>query len=99
MAAIHITERAALGINEIEEYSKDRWGARRAAKYISDVEQALVLLGDHPNLLQTKPEISKHLKFYLSGEHVLVFDQFDNDIYLLITQKALYPLWVFFVFC
>ncbi|MGI9249610.1 MAG: type II toxin-antitoxin system RelE/ParE family toxin [Pseudohongiellaceae bacterium] len=88
MVAIHITERATLEIQAIEEYSKNRWGEHRATRYISGVDEALTLLSNHPNLLQTKSEISAHLKFYLSGEHILVFAQFNDDIYLITVMHS-----------
>ncbi|MGI9250661.1 MAG: type II toxin-antitoxin system RelE/ParE family toxin [Pseudohongiellaceae bacterium] len=88
MAIIHVTERAALKINEIEKYSRNKWGAPRADKYIDDVNETLALLRNHPNLLQTKSEISQYLKFYLSGEHILVFEQINDHIYLVTAMHS-----------
>ena len=88
MAAIHITYRAAIEISEIEKHSRGKWGKSHAVKYINDLDKALTLLKEHPGLLQDKPAISRHLKFYTSGEHVMVFQRIRDDIYLVTVMHS-----------
>lgn len=88
MVTLHITDRAALEVYKIEEYSRKEWGKQQANKYINDIDKILDLLREHPNLLRAKPEISKHLKFYTSGEHTLIFEKINNDIYFITIKYA-----------
>ena len=82
MAIMRITVRAALEMDKIREYSANAWGKQRATRYIEDMEKTLALLEEQPKVLLIKPEISEHLMFYVSGEHVLVFYRVNDDIYL-----------------
>ena len=83
MAKAHITRRAGRNIDAIEEYSIRKWGERRAARYIDDIDKTLELLAGQPGLMQSKPEVSDQIKFYVSGKHILVLGQINGNVYLL----------------
>ena len=88
MAIVHITDRAALEIKEIKQYSASRWGAHRAAQYAIDINKTLELIAEHPRVMRSKPEVSGRLGFYTSGEHILVFSQKNEDIYLMTVMHS-----------
>lgn len=71
-SALLVTERALRDIAEIEEYSVAEWGRRVAAKYIEELEEALGLLRERPDLLRMDAEVVPGLHFYRVKKHLLV---------------------------
>jgi toxin ParE1/3/4 len=88
MVQIHLTERAALEIDEIQRYSVKEWGKDVARKYITNIEQSLDRIRQSPGILQSIPEISRNLKFYQTRNHLLVFAAMGSNYYL-VTIKHL----------
>ena len=83
MAWVGLSRRAVRDLEQIEHYSVDRWGRRAAEEYLHGVEDALARLGQQPDLLKAKPNISEHFKFYRVRQHVLVCVQMQDRIYVL----------------
>ena len=83
MASIHLTRRALLDIKEIKGYSTDKWGDKVAAEYLQSIEDGLSLLGDNPQLLKEKPQVSNALCFYRVRQHFLVCIQLKQRIFVL----------------
>ena len=83
MARAYLSRRALLHIDEIDEYSIDRWGERVAERYLADMFAAIRRLEESPNLLQARPGHSVRLQFYCVREHTLVCDVLGDDIYVL----------------
>jgi plasmid stabilization system protein ParE len=83
---IKLTERAHYDLQEIEEYSLQRWGRKTANRYLEDIQTALSLLQENPDLLRHKSDISTHFKFYRVGEHFLVCTKL-KDVLLVLTIK------------
>jgi len=83
---IKLTERAHYDLQEIEEYSLQRWGRKTANRYLEDIQTALSLLQENPDLLRHKSDISTHFKFYRVGEHFLVCTK-PKDVLLVLTIK------------
>ncbi len=88
MVTLHITDRAALEIEQVQEYTKQQWGQDQADKYIADIDRILQLLQEYPDLLQTKTQISQYLKFYATGKHILVFEKINDEIYLITVKHT-----------
>ncbi|MCA9470994.1 MAG: type II toxin-antitoxin system RelE/ParE family toxin [Nitrospirales bacterium] len=80
---IKLTDRAHYDLQEIQDYSIQRWGKRTADRYLKDIQTALSLLQDQPELLRHKLEISPHLKFYRVREHFLVCIEMKRAIIVL----------------
>jgi len=80
---IGLSRRALLDIQDIEDYSVERWGKDVAAEYIQSIEDALDLIRLNPKLLRPKPNIPKHLCFYRVLQHFLVCAVFKNSIFVL----------------
>ncbi|WP_339694939.1 type II toxin-antitoxin system RelE/ParE family toxin [uncultured Roseivirga sp.] len=83
MAQIHLTDRALLDIEEIYEYSIEKWGEKTAERYLDQIQDSLLTLEENPQLLLQKPEISNRFKLYQTGAHWLICDVVDNDIFVL----------------
>lgn len=83
---IKLTDRAHYDLQEVEEYSIKRWGKKTANRYLEDIQTALSLLQEKPNLLQQKPHASKTFKFYRVREHFLVCVEL-KDFLLVLTIK------------
>lgn len=83
MAYVGISRRAARDIEGIRRFSVEHWGQRVAEEYLDSLEQALNRLREEPNLLRTKPEFSRHFRFYRVHRHFLVCSLVENNIYVL----------------
>ena len=83
---IKLTDRAHNDLQEIADYSLQRWGRKRANRYLEDIQTALSLLQENPDLLRNKSDISSHFKFYRVREHFLVCIKL-KDVLLVLTIK------------
>jgi len=80
---IKLTDRAHYDLQEIEEYSLERWGRKTANRYLEDIQTALSLLQENPDLLRHKSDISTQFKFYRVREHFLVCTRLEKFLYVL----------------
>jgi len=83
---VKLTDRAHYDLQEIENYSVQRWGRKTADRYLEDIQTALSLLQETPDLLRRKSDISSHFKFYRVREHFLVCTKLKN-VLLVLTIK------------
>lgn len=83
-----LTDRALTDIAEIEAYSIREWGKRTAAKYLTELEAALVRLQEKPDLLRSEPDFHPQLSFYRINKHLLVCDRQPKAIFLLTVVHA-----------
>ena len=83
-----LTDRALRDIAEIDDYSIAQWGKPAAARYLSQIEQALVRLQENPALLRQEPEFHPHLCFYHVNQHLLICDKQSDAIVLLAVVHA-----------
>ena len=81
---IQLTDRAHYDLQEIADYSLQRWGRMVANRYLEDMQTALSLLQENPELLRDKSEISTAFKFYRVREHFLVCSKL-KDVLLVLT--------------
>jgi plasmid stabilization system protein ParE len=86
MPYLGLSRRALLDMLEIESYSVEQWGEAVAAQYMQSIEDALKLLRNNPDLLNTKPNISQSLCFYRVRQHFLVCAVYEKNIFVL-TEK------------
>ncbi len=80
---LKLTDRAHYDLQEIEDYSSQRWGRKTANRYHEDIQTALSLLQENPDLLRHKSDISTHFKFYRVREHFLVCTKLKDVLYVL----------------
>jgi len=83
MAWVGLSRRALRDLEQIEQFSQDRWGKNVAQSYLDSIESAIDRLRRHPELLRAKPDISQHLQFYRVREHFFVCLQFRDRVYVL----------------
>ena len=83
---IKLTDRAHYDLQEIEDYSLKKWGRKAAVRYIKDIQTALSLLQENPDLLRHKSDISTQFKFYRVREHFLVCTKL-KDVLIVLTIK------------
>ncbi|NOQ37080.1 MAG: hypothetical protein GQ569_14505 [Methylococcaceae bacterium] len=83
MIRIELTDRAHFDLQAIESYSIANFGEKVAEKYINDIEAALLLLQECPQLLKQKTNISDFFSFYRVRQHFLICTQIDNSIFVL----------------
>jgi toxin ParE1/3/4 len=88
MAYLGISRRAARDIEEVRRFSVAHWGERVAEEYLDSIEQALNRLREEPGLLRTKPEFSRHFRFYRVQRHFLVCSLVENNIYVLAVKHG-----------
>lgn len=88
MALVGLSRRAIRDLEQIQQYSRDRWGQRVADDYMDGIEDALARLRERPELLRARPSVSGHFKFYRVREHFLVCVQQDDRIYILTIKQT-----------
>jgi toxin ParE1/3/4 len=86
MKKLRLTDRAHYDLQEIERYSIQTWGKKVADRYLENIQTALSLLQEKPELLRQKPQISSHFKLYPVREHFLVCIEL-KDFLLVLTIK------------
>ena len=84
---IHITKRAALDLDEIYQYSVEKWGNVVAEEYMQSVDLGLQTLKRNPELLRANTPYSTAFSVYKVREHYLICSQINQDI-LLLTVKS-----------
>jgi len=87
LATIHISRRAALDLDEIDQYSLIKWGQQVAHEYMESIDLALQTLAENPRLLRNKTDISQAFYLYRVREHYLVCS-FKNNNIIILTIKS-----------
>ena len=80
---IKLTDRAHYDLQKIEDDSLQRWGRKIANRYLEDIQTALSLLQENPDLLRNKSDISTRFQFYRVREHFLVCTRLKNVLFVL----------------
>lgn len=92
MIKIELSHRAMLDLNQINEYSIQKFGQKTAEKYLDDIEAALLLIQEQPKLLVTKSDTSKFFQFYLVRNHYLICTRVKNIVMVLTIKHCLMDL-------
>ncbi len=78
-----LTDRSLRDLAELERYSQQQWGRKKASLYISQIEISLSLIVTQPDLLQSLDAFPPFLRSYRVNKHVLIFDVQARDLTLL----------------
>lgn len=78
-----LTDRSLRDLAELERYSLQQWGRKKASQYISQIETSLSLIVTQPDLLQPIDDFPPCLRYYRINKHVLIFDVQAHDLTLL----------------
>lgn len=92
MLRLEITDRTHTDFQNIVSYSTEEFGIKVADEYLQDIESALLLLQEHPGLLESKNNISEHFKLYRVRENFLIFSLLDDYFVLLTIGHAMMDL-------
>lgn len=86
--SLRLSRRALRDIQQIEVYSKEKWGPKVAEEYLGSIEAALNLLREDSSLLRARPEFSQSLCFYRVQQHFLVCAMFEEQIFVLTVKHG-----------
>lgn len=78
-----LTDRSLRDIISIEHYSVKQWGKKVAVKYLSKIENALILIQRDPEILWQEEGFHPFFQFYNINKHLLVFDVKADELILL----------------
>lgn len=80
---LELTRRAMLDLHEIKDYSIQAFGQNVASEYLDDVEAALSMIQEYPDLLKSKKNISNFFQFYQVRNHYLVCTRAKRHVIVL----------------
>jgi plasmid stabilization system protein ParE len=83
-----VTQRAIRDLADIETCSISQWGESAAARYLADIEAAMVRIQKSPQLLRPEEGLHPSLLFYRVNKHLLVCDRTPQAIILLTVMHA-----------
>lgn len=75
-----LTPRARRDLDDIWDYSRNRWGERRAEAYLRQLSLDMRTVVDIPRLGQAAEEIRPGYRRFRSGSHVLFYRVTDTGI-------------------
>lgn len=88
MTVVELADRAMHDLIGINEYSVENFGAAVADQYLSDIESALLLLQEQPDILVSQQDVSKYFHFYPVRKHYLVCVKIEGIVLVLTIQHC-----------
>lgn len=83
MSRLYLTDRALMDLDEIDRYSRERWGERVADQYLADLGEAVTRLAEDLSLFKKRQDYKGRLRFYAAREHVIVGDVIGDAAFIL----------------
>jgi toxin ParE1/3/4 len=75
-----LTPRARADIDEIWDYTAERWGLEQAETYLRELRKNIQAVADAPSLGRECEEVRAGYRQYPSGSHVLFYRLTGNSI-------------------
>jgi toxin ParE1/3/4 len=75
-----LTPRAQTDLDEIWDYTVDRWGFDQAETYTRQLWKDITMVADRPSLGRECPEVRRGYRVYPSGSQVLFYRQTTDGI-------------------
>jgi len=92
MARFRFSRRAEADLLSIGDYTLRTWGARQAARYLTELEEACRRLAGHPTLGRVCDEIRPGLRRMEQGRHVLFYREAPGGIFVVrILHQSMLP--------
>jgi len=66
-------------LNNIWEYTIDKWSEKQADKYYSSIEFACAQIGKNPKIGEEYYEVNKNLLGLRTGKHIIFYQIISND--------------------
>ena len=75
-----LTPRAQTDLDEIWDYTADRWGLDQAETYTRQLWKDIAIVANRPSLGRECNEVRRGYRMYPSGSHVLFYRQVADSI-------------------
>ena len=84
------SRRAQADLEDIRDFSAERFGVARAIRYLDAVEDAFRRLLDHPEIGMRRPDLGEAVRSYPAGEHRIYYRALpDRVVVLRVLHKAM----------
>jgi toxin ParE1/3/4 len=80
MMRLTLSPRAHADLDEIWDYSAEKWNAERADSYISEIWKTVELIADEPGLGRSCDEIREGYFKFPSGSHLIFYKKTNENI-------------------
>ncbi len=80
---LRLSRRAQADLDDIRDYSVERFGLTRAIAYLDGVEQAFRLILRHPEIGSLNSDLGEAVRSTPSGEHRVFYTSEADDILIL----------------
>lgn len=79
MAKVILRQRAIDDLNDIWDYTFEKWSAKQANKYYATIKLACNGIGENPNVGKEYDGINKNLLGLKSGKHIIFYKSFPEN--------------------
>ena len=79
MAKVILRQKAIDDLNNIWDYTFEKWSEKQADKYYSIIKMACNWIGENPEIGKEYEGISKNLLGIKSEKHIIFYQQVSND--------------------
>ena len=79
MAKVILRQKAIDDLNDIWDYTYEKWSAKQADKYYSTIKLACEGIGENPNTGREYHGIDKNLLGLKSGRHIIFYRSISKD--------------------
>ncbi len=80
MPEIALRPKARADLDDIWDYTVEKWGYAQAEKYLRMLNQTFETLADNPELGRIYDEVHEGLRVYPSGRHLIFYFATDDGI-------------------
>ena len=79
MAKVILRRKAIDDLNDIWDYTFEKWSEKQADKYYSIIKLACNAIGENPDLGKEYDGVSKNLLGLKSGKHIIFYQVISDD--------------------
>ncbi len=79
MAKVILRQKAIDDLNDIWNYTFEKWSAKQADKYYATIKLACNIMGQNPNVGKQYDGINKNLLGLKSGKHIIFYRSLSED--------------------
>ena len=79
MAKVILRQKAINDLNNIWDYTFEKWSIKQADKYYATIKLACSRIGENPDIGKKYDGISKNLLGLKSGKHIIFYQSLSED--------------------
>jgi toxin ParE1/3/4 len=79
MAKVILRQKAIDDLNDIWEYTFEKWSAKQADNYYETIKLACNMIGQNPDVGKEYDGINKNLLGLKSGKHIIFYQSLDEE--------------------